>query len=75
MTKLLIIIALTVGLVFWFRHMAAGKRGDASRPPDARAPEDMVRCQVCGVNMPRSEALLSRGRYYCCEEHRRNDVT
>jgi uncharacterized protein len=32
--------------------------------------EDMVRCAVCGVNTPRSEAIFSGGNYFCCDEHR-----
>ncbi|MCX7672870.1 MAG: PP0621 family protein [Thiobacillaceae bacterium] len=40
------------------------------RPPSSSGVEDMVRCEVCGVNLPRSEALMSRGCFYCCEEHR-----
>jgi uncharacterized protein len=31
-----------------------------------------VRCQACGVNLPRSEAILSQGRFYCCDEHRKS---
>lgn len=44
------------------------------KPPDKPATEgaeDMVRCVVCGVNVPRSEAILSRGEFFCSEEHRR----
>jgi uncharacterized protein len=31
--------------------------------------EDMVRCQVCGVHLPRSEAITSRGEMFCSREH------
>jgi uncharacterized protein len=31
----------------------------------------MVRCVVCKVNLPRSEAILSQDKFYCCDEHRR----
>jgi uncharacterized protein len=34
-------------------------------------PEDMVRCAVCGVHLPRSESFTSRGQFYCTDEHRR----
>lgn len=71
MGKILFIVLVTVLLVLWFRHMG-NKRGSQPRPPSTREPEDMVRCKVCGVNMPRSEALLSRGQFYCCDEHRRS---
>lgn len=72
MTKLLFIVAVTIGLVLWFKHMGRPKRDlDAKKQQEV---EDMVRCKVCGVNMPRSEALLSQGGIYCCEEHRRRDL-
>lgn len=74
MTKLLFIIAVTLLLVLWFKSMARKK--DKADKPDSKSKdgvEDMVRCQVCGVNLPRSEALLSRGRFYCSDQHRLKD--
>ncbi len=40
--------------------------------PTAKPPltEDMVRCAQCGVNVPQSEAIFSRGEYFCGDEHR-----
>ncbi|MDD3528826.1 MAG: PP0621 family protein [Gallionellaceae bacterium] len=70
MAKLILIVLVTIALVLWFKHMARPRRHPGSRPEA----EDMVRCRVCGVNLPRSEALLSQGRTYCCEEHRRRDL-
>ncbi|HNQ05129.1 MAG TPA: PP0621 family protein [Thiobacillaceae bacterium] len=72
MAKLLLIILAVVVLVLWFKHMGR-QRGEAGRPPAPKAAEDMVRCRVCAVNLPRSEAILSKGRFYCCDEHRRRD--
>jgi uncharacterized protein len=43
----------------------AKKRG---APPIAH-PESMVRCEHCGIHMPRSEAVLSNGRIWCSQEH------
>jgi uncharacterized protein len=69
--KILFIILVTLLLVLWFKHMAR-QRGDGVRkPPAPTQAEDMVRCKVCGVNLPRSEALMSKGQFYCCDEHRR----
>lgn len=49
------------------------KRRNQRRSEDQRASapevEQMVRCEVCQVNLPRSEAILSQGRFYCCEAH------
>lgn len=42
----------------------------ASRPEEV---EDMVRCAVCKVNLPRSEAILTHGHFYCCDAHRQQD--
>lgn len=72
MAKLILIVLITIGLVLWFKHLARPRRDPGA---DRRAEaEDMVRCRECGVNLPRSEALLSQGRTYCCEEHRRRDL-
>lgn len=32
--------------------------------------ETMVRCDVCGLNLPQSEAIGAADRWYCSEEHR-----
>jgi uncharacterized protein len=29
----------------------------------------MVRCAVCGIHLPESEAIASGGRHYCSEAH------
>ena len=70
MGKILFAIVVTLGLVLWFKYMTRkNSRGDGAKPTERQA-EDMVRCRVCGVNLPRSEAILSKGQYYCCDEHR-----
>ncbi len=74
MSKIVSLILITVLVVYLLRRMA-GKRVDQSKsPPPAgnKAAEDMVRCHACGVNLPRSEAILSQGRFYCCDEHRKS---
>lgn len=72
MSKLITLLLLVVLGVYLFRRMVA--RNDAPpRPPQGKGVEDMVRCKHCGVNLPRSEAILSRGSIYCCDEHRRAD--
>ena len=68
MTKLLLIVAFTIAIVLWLKYLA--RKRDAL-PPQEKTAEDMVRCEVCKVNLPRSEALLSQGKFYCCDEHRR----
>jgi uncharacterized protein len=62
---LLLVIAVTVIYFLW--RGFARKRDDA--PP--AAPETMVPCAYCGINLPRSEALEVSGRFFCSDEHRR----
>jgi uncharacterized protein len=74
-SKILVVILVTVLVVYLLRRMAANRTDQQNTPPSAgkhKAAEDMVRCHVCGVNLPRSEALMSQGRFYCCDEHRKS---
>ena len=76
MTKLIFIVVVTVLLVLWFKSMGRKRRdegGERDAAPPKTPGEDMVRCRVCGVHMPRSEALLSQGQTYCSDDHRRLD--
>lgn len=66
MSKLLLLLILA--LVVYFAVRAAYRRGTPRRG-DAVV-EDMVACERCGVNLPRSEAIQSGGRYFCSKEHR-----
>ncbi len=72
MGKLITLILLVLLGVYLYRRMTR-QRDAAADTREAPAAEDMVRCKTCGVNLPRSEAILSGGRFYCCDEHRRAD--
>lgn len=67
MLKWLLVIAIVVVVVLLMQR-AARRALPVERPVETKV-EDMVRCHVCGVNLPRSEAILSRGRFYCGEAH------
>lgn len=72
MAKFLLLLAL--GIVVYLivsRMRRDGNAPEALRkpPPAASPPEDMVRCDVCNVHLPRSESFVSRGRYYCSDQH------
>ncbi|MDQ2136591.1 PP0621 family protein [Alcaligenaceae bacterium A4P071] len=46
--------------------------GKTGQPTAGRAvSESMVRCEYCGIHLPRSEALLLQGKTWCGEEHAR----
>jgi len=66
----LILIALVFVLAWWLlkKYRQSLMRGNA---PTSGAAEDMVRCEHCGVHLPRSEGHAGDGKMYCSEEHLR----
>ena len=76
MAKFLLLLA--VGIVVYLiasrmrreREAPPSKQGSRPSAPAQGAAEDMVRCETCGVHLPRSESFTSRGRFYCSDEHR-----
>lgn len=68
MAKFLLLIAI-VFLAYLFIRAARAPRKPANGKSERRAAEDMVRCQVCGVHLPRSESVTSRGEFFCSREH------
>jgi uncharacterized protein len=67
--KLILIIAVAL-IVYSVVRSFLRKRERADQAPKPRVSEDMVRCAHCGVNLPLSESLLSKGKYFCSNEHR-----
>lgn len=72
---LLLALAIYVGWRWWRAQQAAeARRPMRNSRDDERGVESMVRCDVCGLNLPQSEALAAPGadprRWYCCEAHR-----
>jgi uncharacterized protein len=67
--KFLLVIAVFIVVYLFLRSYR--RRGEAAPPPAAAAKhgEDMVRCRICGVHLPKSEAVTSRGEIYCSKEH------
>ena len=65
---LLLALAAYIGLRWWQGKGRQGVKHDAAEQQKVEA---MVRCEVCGLNLPQSEAVGASGRWYCGEEHRR----
>lgn len=61
-----ILLALVVYLAvrFWRRETPRSRDG-------GRGSEAMLRCEHCGVYLPRSEVIQEQGRSYCSVEHQR----
>lgn len=61
-----------LGLAVWLLYVLVRRQWPGRRsaaPPD----EPMVCCAACGLHLPQSESVLSRGRRYCCEAHADRD--
>ena len=73
---LVLAVAVYIGWRYWrIQQPGAGARPGRGRRPGETDPEPMVRCDVCGLNVPRSEALpapdAGAARWYCSDAHRR----
>jgi uncharacterized protein len=70
--KYLILLLVVLAVLWYWRQGRAGEAppGRSAKAPDA-LPQDMVRCPVCSVHLPRSDALPGPdGQLYCCAAHR-----
>jgi uncharacterized protein len=66
-----ILLLVIIGLVVYAIIKNYKRSLGAPTPPAHRAAEDMVKCAHCGVNLPRSEAILSAGNFFCTSEHQK----
>ena len=73
MLKLIILLAVVVGVALWLlqrRGPTDGDKGRSAKKPGAE-PAKMVACAHCGVHLPRPEASFDAdGRSFCSEAHR-----
>lgn len=67
----IILLLLGILLVYWILRSYRRRPGERDTRPGTGAAEDMVRCAHCGVHLPRSESVMTRGAYYCSVEHQR----
>ncbi len=70
MKYLLVFAVVLIGVWLWRSGRQAGqppKRGQDSKP--AAEPQDMVRCQLCGVHFAQADAIQGQRGVYCCVEH------
>lgn len=66
----ILLIALVVWLIL---RMIKNRINQHSAGKSANTEQigDMVRCQHCGLHIPKQEAIESANQYYCSQEHRR----
>ena len=71
MKYLLLAAVLVVAYLMWRNGRLAEREARAQRERQPAAPQDMVRCPVCAVHLPRSDAVAgANGVLYCSQEHR-----
>ncbi|MGH6627774.1 MAG: PP0621 family protein [Burkholderiaceae bacterium] len=69
MKYLVVLVVVLIGIWLWRSSRQAPKAGrDASR--QAGQQQEMVRCPVCALHVPKAEAVAGRQAWYCCVEHR-----
>ena len=73
-----LLVAALVLVVFWlWRNNRDTERKDAaanrapSPPKPGTAVTEIVACEVCGVHLPKSDALIGDKGVYCSDAHRR----
>lgn len=70
--KYLLLIALALALVWWWRLLGRKKNtGEPTSAPAQKKPVDVIACRHCGLHLPRAEALGGTQGSYCSEAHRR----
>lgn len=72
----LIVLVLAYG---WWRSQRRTNSVHPTQTSSARRPpihpQEMVACAHCGLHLPRTEALLTDQRYYCCTDHRHKNAS
>ena len=77
MNKIIFWVVVIIGIMLIARLIAHKKAARAvaqaaPRPePKGASSESMVRCEHCGIHLPRSEAVMIGGHTWCTQEHAR----
>ena len=65
----LLFLFVVIAVVYWL--LRSYRKQSTKQDAPAASSEDMVRCAQCGVHLPKSEATVSAGKFFCGEVHRR----
>ncbi len=67
----LVFLGLIIGLlvILFKRQIHASKHISDNAHADNQNIEDMVKCAKCSVHLPRSEAYMASGEFYCSRAH------
>jgi uncharacterized protein len=71
MKYLLLAAVLVIAYLVWRNGRLAERNARSQQKQAPPAPQDMVRCPVCAVHLPRPDAVVgANGVLYCSQEHR-----
>ena len=71
MKYLVLFGVLLVVYLLWRGQRSANEKAKGPAPRAPSLPQDMVRCPVCSLHLPRGDAVAGHtGRLYCSPEHR-----
>ncbi|MEI8117586.1 MAG: PP0621 family protein [Methylophilaceae bacterium] len=67
----LIFLGIIIGLGFYIFKRILNQTESSTVVPESNLDkaEDMVQCVTCAVHLPRSEAFLVKGKFYCSQTH------
>lgn len=68
MRYLFLILAIWLGITI-IRYFLRQNRSTNQRA-DPNPVQQMVRCEVCGVHLPKRDAVQENGLYFCSDGHR-----
>ena len=74
MFRFILILIFAVIFYFLVKNIVRRSHNHPVQSAKTKAGEDMITCDFCGVNIPRSESILSQGKLFCSDEHRRKSV-
>jgi len=69
MGQFLRIAVVLFGLWLVLRYIKRMLTRRRSGPPTALPPADMLRCNYCGMFVPRSDTVTTGGKVYCSDKH------
>lgn len=69
MGQILKIALILFGLWLILRLVKSALARKRPLPPAAPPPADMLRCDYCGIYLPRTEAITVHAKVFCTREH------
>lgn len=66
----LLLIFILVAIVWQLIKRWLANQSQTRQKTSSENLQQMVRCEECGLHIPKQEALVEKEKYFCCQEHR-----